>query len=855
MARVTFLFLLTLLVPSTKLDPMCDVANVQVENEDGTFQVFEVKRLEPVVGETCVFCSQKPVNSVPRPTQLRTNVFISAGEVSTKCEFQVEELPIGLCSSLRDQGHCTKDEQSCEHDPEDLAEDIVKQGLLPLASGDYEKDKAVAVGFVLLNMGSLDEAMSRFTKLLKIYPDNNAAFYGRGIVYQRRGLQEIANAAKSVREFTEAIMQSKKFHEPYERRAESYIALHHYDEALDDLNKAAETSPSKRLYFIRGIVNLLLENFADAERDFKKTLDSESSLYLPSYFHLGIALYYRGKIRNAIEVFKEVLQNKPDHVDASTSLAQAFRELGNIKAASRRFNQSVHMNPRHAQTLQLWGSLLYTLGDFGNALLKFDRCLLIDSKNINCQYMKALSLIAGGRIFNGLKSATKVMVHNTPAIKASPDFMKAHYLREYARYLHSHLDDPFLQFNPDEDLDGDFKNRWSRELSFDFKDSYKEQPGLQPEISDVAFVHIVQYSKNIQGLLCKAHKIGLSMQVISDGFIQSRRHNLAMGLASLHIAQLLDRRWREMRVHKQVKSLDWRDIYNIAVQYRRLVDPGQAVFWLDKMPDHSTRDGYRTDFSFIKGPTQNIKVMQYYDLVFKLLKTMLEHYSGEGTIFYPELQDDIEKAKTCEDLLVIAKKRNINQNGFMVSTQVPSSHKSKENDRLEGSMITLTKDIDKNLIFSINIANTKSRTKQYHAEIDMVFNQLQEEIKRTGVHKLLSTDSVLDKVLTMAYYFYNMMPLTRGTSAVAYSVVVGLVMSVHRVVNGKIPAGKLLEMEAILSGAPDAFILVTKNWMNVKTAEIPITIHPKIYEVFPTVRSVLEVLNANTDLCVYPSKP
>lgn len=27
---------------------------------------------------------------------------------------------------------------------------------------------------------------------------------------------------------------------------------------------------------------------------------------------------------------------------------------------------------------------------------------------------------------------------------------------------------------------------------------------------------------------------------------------------------------------------------------------------------------------------------------------------------------------------------------------------------------------------------------------------------------------------------------------------------------------QLLEMEAILSGAPDAFILVTKNWMNVR---------------------------------------
>ena len=86
MARVTFLLLYMLsLVSMIKLDQTCDIANVQVENEDGTMQVFEVKRLEPVKADTCVLCSQRPVNSVPRPTQLRTNVYITSGEIATSC--------------------------------------------------------------------------------------------------------------------------------------------------------------------------------------------------------------------------------------------------------------------------------------------------------------------------------------------------------------------------------------------------------------------------------------------------------------------------------------------------------------------------------------------------------------------------------------------------------------------------------------------------------------------------------------------------------------------------------------------------------------------------------------------------
>lgn len=48
------------------------------------------------------------------------------------------------------------------------------------------------------------------------------------------------------------------------------------------------------------------------------------------------------------------------------------------------------------------------------------------------------------------------------------------------------------------------------------------------------------------------------------------------------------------------RSLDWREVFNIAVQYRRLVDPEQPIFWLDKMPDHDTVDGYHTEINFIK---------------------------------------------------------------------------------------------------------------------------------------------------------------------------------------------------------------------------------------------------------------
>ncbi|VDI27895.1 Hypothetical predicted protein [Mytilus galloprovincialis] len=771
--RFVLQLLLTFCAFKVKVGQMCDVANVQVENEDGVIQVFEVKRLEPVKGDTCGSCSQQAVNAGPRLSGLGSSVFLTIGEAAPECDDKSSDPPVGLCSTLRDSGYCVKEEtETCQHSLEDLATEIVERDLVPLAAQNPEADKKLALGFVLLNMGSYDAAMKTFNEVLYESNDLKGAYYGRGMVYARRGLQEKANAAKSIREFTEVIHRTENFHEPFARRGEAYMAIRHYPDALNDFNKAIKLNAPTRILFLRGVVNLLLENFSDAEKDFKLTLDKDSPTYITNLYHLGLAQYYRGRIRNAIEVFKEVLKVQPDHIDACSSVGQAYKELGNLRAARGKFNRSLEINSNHSLTLQLRANMYYYSGDPMKALQDDQKCLSVDPDNIHCQYMEALSYIATGKFYEGLKSTTKVMVNNMPMMKATPEFLRAHYLREYGRYLHAHLEYSLTDLKLDEDLNHEFKDRWAKISPFTFKTQYKEQPGLQPEIP--------QNGKD---------------------YDKQATNERAL----------------------------WRDVFNIAVQYRRLVDPEQPVLW---------------------GSVHNIKLMQYFDLVFKLAKTMLEHYSGNGAVFYPELQDDIEKAKTVDDLLTVARKRQINQHGFMVSTQVPSSRKDgNNNNRLDGAMLILTDSWSTKMMFAIHVVHSKSRTSAYHAELDAVFNQLQEEIKRTGITKLTDVDSVVNIILTLVYYFYNLMPLTRGSSVVAYSVALGLLMSVGRQVTGKVPNGKLLEMEAMLSGAPDAFILVTKQWMQTKKLAVPVSQLPSVTEVFPTVRSIIEVLNVNTDLC------
>ena len=57
---------------------------------------------------------------------------------------------------------------------------------------------------------------------------------------------------------------------------------------------------------------------------------------------------------------------------------------------------------------------------------------------------------------------------------------------------------------------------------------------------DVSHVEFKSLPENVQNLICKADRIGWSTQVNTDGYTPNRKLNLAMGLAAIHVSQVLE---------------------------------------------------------------------------------------------------------------------------------------------------------------------------------------------------------------------------------------------------------------------------------------------------------------------------
>ncbi|XP_070425091.1 tetratricopeptide repeat protein 13 isoform X6 [Equus przewalskii] len=696
------------------------------------------------------------------------------------------------------------------------AKTIAEQKRFPFATDNDSTNEELAIAYVLIGSGLYDEAIRHFSTMLQEEPDLVSAIYGRGIAYGKKGLHILS-------------------------------PLGRINEAVNDLTKAIQLQPSARLYRHRGTLYFISEDYATAHEDFQQSLELNKNQPI-AMLYKGLTFFHRGLLKEAIESFKEALKQKVDFIDAYKSLGQAYRELGNFEAATESFQKALLLNQNHVQTLQLRGMMLYHHGSLQEALKNFKRCLQLEPYNEVCQYMKGLSHVAMGQFYEGIKAQTKVMLNDPlPGQKASPEYLKVKYLREYSRYLHAHLDTPLTEYNIDVDLPGSFKDHWAKNLPFLIED-YEEQPGLQPHIKDVLHQNFESYKPEVQELICVADRLGSLMQYETPGFLPNKRIHRAMGLAALEVMQAVQRTWTnsKVRMNGKTRLMQWRDMFDIAVKWRRIADPDQPVLWLDQMPARSLSRGFNNHINLIRGQVINMRYLEYFEKILHFIKDRILVYHGannpKGLL---EVREALEKVHKVEDLLPIMKFNTKTKDGFTVNTKVPSlKDQGKEYD---GFTITITGDKVGNILFSVETQTTEERTQLYHAEIDALYKDLTAK----GKVLILSSefgeaDAVCNLILSLVYYFYNLMPLSRGSSVIAYSVIVGALMASGKEVAGKIPKGKLVDFEAMTAPGSEAFSKIAKSWMNLKSISPSYKTLPSVSETFPTLRSMIEVLNTDS---------
>ncbi|XP_031550706.1 tetratricopeptide repeat protein 13-like [Actinia tenebrosa] len=709
------------------------------------------------------------------------------------------------------------------------------------STGNNELDEKVAYGMVLMNSGDLNGTVEHFTKVIKEHPGSASAYFGRGTAHVRKGIQDHKNAEAAIRDFSAVITHQPKNPEGWIRRAEVYSPLGRIPEALADITVALDLQPSAELYLMKGTLLFMTEDYEGASKMFEKSLEKKSN-EPTAMLYLGLSFYHRGMIKQAITWYKKILKTQTNHAEVHRSLGSAYRELGDARTALEHFKAALALEPDSAPTFQLSGVLHYMNGKPKKAAKDFQSCLELDPYNAACVYMEGLCYAAIGNFYEAVKATTKIIV-DEPAYLSNGITVKAQYLREYSRYLHSYLDTPLTEYSPDVDLDGRLRDHWVKSLPLNLN-NYTEQPGIQPNIREVEDVSFGDLTPDAQILVCKSSTLGSLIQYNTEGFMPNTRHLRAMGLGMLDVAQVAHKHWKSIRSSKDNKNrLTWRELFDLAVKWRRFVDPDQPVLWLDKMPGKSVKAGFNVHMTLVKGQMKNIRYAEYFDKIFQFTKTMLLHFYKMDEFSTKEFKRRIEKSKTCDDLINVLKLQNPSnpQPGLMLSTHV-GSLKTGGKSNLDGIILMLSEGSGQNLMFSMDTATTPSRTSSYHSELDFIWSQILNEARKPSNKDL---DALGQNILSLAYYFFNLMPLSRGSSAVAYTVALGLFLAAGREATGKIPKGKEVDLEAIIGGTAEVFTKQVRGWLALKKPSKPISSYPSVQETFPTLRTSLEALNVD----------
>jgi hypothetical protein len=109
--------------------------------------------------------------------------------------------------------------------------------------------------------------------------------------------------------------------------------------------------------------------------------------------------------------------------------------------------------------------------------------------------------------------------------------------------------------------------------------------------------------------------------------------------------------------------------------------------------------------------------------------------------------------------------------------------------------------------FSIRTPVTPARWEDYDVELTAAFDAL------LGALAVDDQCAAVDAALRFAYYWYNFMPLARGSALCGLTSLLGALLAAGAPARAPMPPSYQADWEAILEGSPEAFVASMAAWM------------------------------------------
>lgn len=752
-------------------------------------------------------------------------------------------------------------------------------------------DFRLSRGIAQVNEGNYAQAINIFDKILQANPTYPEALVGRGTAYAFQ--RELGFA---IADFSKAIELNPSAGEAWKRRGQAQAALGELVEAIADLTKALEfEADAEDILHERGIVNFKFKDFNASVKDLSACVKLDKS-NKSAYMYLGLSLSSLGEYNKAQEAHLKAIKLDQDFLEAWAHLAQFYQDLANSEKALECLQKILQIDARCSKGYHLRGLLFHGMGDHKNAIKDLSIGLSIESTNIESLYLRASCYHATGEYKEAVKDYDAALDLELDSMDKFVLQCLAFYQKEIVLYTASKINSEFCWFDIDGDIDPLFKEYWcKRSHPKDVCEKVYRQPPLRDSLRK-AKLRKLEFALNKQKsvLLQAADSIGQKIQYRCIGFLTNRRQHRMAGLAAIEVAQKVSKVWRilqsewrqaskgtaksgrrarrkdninppsynrggagcsssftemstsfssEERSHGR-PTMSWREVYNLAVKWRQISEPCDPVVWVNKLGEEFNA-GFGSHTPLLLGQAKVVRYFSNFQRTLNAAKLVIEekkyvHNRQDSIIYLHEdgkLQE-ITKAVSCAELY------NAIGEDFWTATWCNST--AVEGMRLEGTRITLLKMGEHGFDFAIRTPCTPARWSDFDAEMTAAWEALcdaccGESFASTDFDSL---ENVREAILRMTYYWYNFMPLSRGSAAVGFVVMLGLLLAANMEFTGSIPEGLQVDWEAILNFDPNPFISSVKQWLYPSLKMTTIWKgYPDVASTFDTTGSVVAALS------------
>jgi len=153
-----------------------------------------------------------------------------------------------------------------------------------------------------------------------------------------------------------------------------------YERAADEFNLALKREPANDLFYL-GLATVYekMQRSGDAEQTYLRAINIRPH-YWGTYNALGAYYYRKGKLDQALTMFKQVVALSPDSFRGYSSVGATYFMKDNTTEAIAAFQQSLAIKQNYAAASNL-GTLYYFDGQFLRAATAFRQALVLDQGN------------------------------------------------------------------------------------------------------------------------------------------------------------------------------------------------------------------------------------------------------------------------------------------------------------------------------------------------------------------------------------------------------------------------------------------------------------------------------------------